>query len=972
MPGSPLVTKQIEREAIHGIVGVAGLALVCNIGALAVPLFSTQVFNRVLPTRELHTLAALGIGLLICLITWAMLDVLRSVALDALAARLARSLSVRVVHAIASSPRADFTAAETLSDMESLRSFISSHASLAPFDIAWTPVLLLVLFILHWGYAVLAVLCIAILAGMNLLGDALSRRAMLAANTASATALRRAGDAVTAAEAVLPLGMLPTLSRLWTQAQAEASALVHRATLRARTISAATGTLRFAMTGAMVALGLILALNDLASSGSMVAANMILTRILLPFHSVAATRRQWVDALASWRRLEAALGSPVPHRYQDAMPDPEPRLVVDNLSYIPPGDDRPLHAKHQLHRAARRGDRHHRPLLLRQEHPAPAHPRHHPPDRRRRLPRRHQHLSLGTQKTSPAMSAMSRSVPALLDESAAENIARMQHPDLRAVIAAAKRAGIHRTIATLPHGYATCLSATSSPAASASASPSPAPSTPARACCTRRAQRVSRPGRRGGCHRPARATPGRGCHSPRGEPPPLAADLRRQDPRAAGWRGRAVRAPLGDPPDRAETVRPPDHTSGKPVTARQQIGRVALAGLALALLLTVFLDIAILVVPIYDMQLYDRVLMSRNMDTLTMLSVACCIGLLLYFLVESLRSACFVAIGQIIARRLNGPVLEESIRRAASGDAQAGPQLARDVNELQSFVASGAIAVPFDALCAPLFLVVLFLLHPAFGFLAIAGIAALVFANAVLEFLASPALLRAQARRRTADELLSRSLAEPELIAGLGMLPAIGQRWAARRGDALAELNRAASHQHALTGLSRLARLILQGGVMALGSVLIIGGATTPGSLMGANLLLNKLIGPFAHLVGSWKHWVTAYAAWQRVHQGLANKLPAPSGATAPGVPGDGSARPCHLRRRAAPAGWADAPARHRPPARAGNAGRAHRPERRRQVVAAPAARRRAGPYQRRRPARRRPGPGRPRNRLPPPGRASP
>ena len=347
---------------------------------------------------------------------------------------------------------------KSLSDMESLRSFISSPASLAPFDIAWSPVLLLVLFVLHWSYAVLSVLCIAVLASMNLLGDALSRRAMLAANGASANALRRAGDAMTAAEAVLPLGMLPTLSRLWTQAQAEASALVHRATLRARTISAATGTLRFAMTGAMVALGLILALNGLASSGSMVAANMILARILLPFHSVASTRRQWVDALASWRRLEFALGNPVPHRYQDAMPDPESRLVIDNLSYIPPGGDRPV--LRNISFTVQPGEAigiigpssSGKSTLLR--------------------------LILGiTQPTAGGAYLDGTSTylweredfarhvgyvpqrPVLLVESVAENISRMQKPDLRAVIAAAKRAGIHRSIAGLPHGYATCLSA---------------------------------------------------------------------------------------------------------------------------------------------------------------------------------------------------------------------------------------------------------------------------------------------------------------------------------------------------------------------------------------------------------------------------------------------------------------------------------------------------------------------------------
>ena len=320
---------------------------------------------------------------------------------------------------------------------------------------------------------------------------------------------------------------------------------------------------------------------------------------------------------------------------------------------------------------------------------------------------------------------------------------------------------------------------------------------------------------------------------------------------------------------------------------RKRIRRTLAGGLGLAMALTVFLDLAMMVAPIYDMQLYDRVLQSRNMDTLAVLSVACAAGLLLYAVLEYLRSACLVAIGEAVGRHLNGAVLEEGVRRAAAGDQRAGPELVRDLNELQGFLASGAVAVPLDALCAPLFLAVLFMLHPAYGFLAIAGVAALILAGLLAEWLVRPALLAAQERRVAAGQVLSRSLADPELTEGLGMLPAIGRHWAARHGRALVGLGRANGRAQGVAGLSRLLRLVLQAGVLVLGALLALAGAATPGTLMGANLLTGKLLGPFDHLVGSWRHWALAHAAWRRIDRLMsAESVPLPSAPAAEAWPG--------------------------------------------------------------------------------------
>lgn len=297
----------------------------------------------------------------------------------------------------------------------------------------------------------------------------------------------------------------------------------------------------------------------------------------------------------------------------------------------------------------------------------------------------------------------------------------------------------------------------------------------------------------------------------------------------------------------------------------QKIRRTLGLGFALALGLTLFIDVAILVVPIYDMQLYDRVLMSHNMDTVLVLSLACAIGLIFYGAFEYLRSAAFLAIADTVALRLNGPALDEGIRRAAGGDKRVGPQLARDIHKIQSFLASGAVAPPLDALCTPMFLAVLFILHPAFGYLAVAGIAALILVGLASETVLHPSLHRAQERRQAADHALSRSLSQTDLTEGLGMLPAIARRWCVRYADAVSVLSHAATASEFITGLGRLIRLVLQAGVVALGAVLVIHGQTTPGSLMGANLLMSKALGPFDHLIGSCRSWLLARDAWRRI-----------------------------------------------------------------------------------------------------------
>lgn len=445
---------RLRRLTVKSVFTIVGLAFLCNLGTLAVPLFNMQIFNRVLPTRNLDTIIALAGGLAICLAAWAVLEGLRSAAQEILAARFVARLSIPLIQATALSPRPDLAAGEALADLETLRGFLCSRACLAPFDLAWAPIFLLALLLMHWGLAALGLLCMLILVSMSLLGDAISRRAMLDANTATAAALRRAADGVNAAEAVLALGMLPILAQAWHTGHRHAADLVQRALLRARAVSAATSTLRMGMTGAMVATGLVLAIDGLCSTGSMVAANMVLARLLLPFGSIAATRRQWTDALATWRRLRATFAHPSPRRYLGSLPAPTPRLTIENLAFLPPGSNRPLLRGINL-------------VIEPGEAVAVVGPSSAGKSTLLRLvvgiapPTAGGVFLDGTSTFLWEREDLARHVgylpqhPSLLEESVLDNIGRMQAPDVGRIVEAAKRAGVHRIIAGLPSGYST-------------------------------------------------------------------------------------------------------------------------------------------------------------------------------------------------------------------------------------------------------------------------------------------------------------------------------------------------------------------------------------------------------------------------------------------------------------------------------------------------------------------------------------
>ena len=213
-------------------------------------------------------------------------------------------------------------------------------------------------------------------------------------------------------------------------------------------------------------------------------------------------------------------------------------------------------------------------------------------------------------------------------------------------------------------------------------------------------------------------------------------------------------------------------------------------------------------------------------------------------------------------------------------------QALRDLATFRTFLSGPGIFPVMDAPWTPIFLGVIFLLHPLLGWLSLAG-ASVLFALALANELATRNLLaessvasfkalnRAEAAVRNAD-----------VIEAMGMMPQLVRRWHRQNAESLDLQARASGRSSAITSVSKFLRLVLQIGVLGVGAWLVIESELTPGAMIAASILMGRALAPVEQAIGSWKQMVAARGAYQRMKQqldetpvrGLGMPLPAPSG----------------------------------------------------------------------------------------------
>ena len=342
-PGNELRTA--FRQSAGALLGVGVFSGVVNVLGLTGSLYMLQVYDRVLPSQSVPTLVGITIIMVWLYAVYGLLDFVRLRLLVRIGNTLDRRLHGKAFAASLLLPlRAghEGSRVQPIRDLDQIRSFVSGTGPTAFFDLPWLPFYLVIIYMLHPLLGLLAtagaVLSVFLTLVAEGLGRASSRRATesMITRTAYAEAGRRN------AEVIRAMGLGGRFGRLWD----EQSLRFLKDQRRVSDVVGAAGTLsrtlRMTLQSLMLGLGAYLVMSGEASSGVIIASSIMLARALAPVDIAIANWRGFMAARQGYAQLSKTLTALADRSQPMALPRPTQGLSVEALTVAAPGQQKPL------------------------------------------------------------------------------------------------------------------------------------------------------------------------------------------------------------------------------------------------------------------------------------------------------------------------------------------------------------------------------------------------------------------------------------------------------------------------------------------------------------------------------------------------------------------------------------------------------------------------------------------------------
>ena len=331
-------------RATHMLVVVAVFSMIINLLMLTGPLYMLQVYDRVLTSGSVDTLIALSVLAIGLLFSQGLLEFIRSRILMRYSNRLDQSVSVPLMNAVVAHgmKRQHVSAAQMLRDLESFRNFFSGRGLTALFDVPWTPLFLLVIFMMHPLLGMVALVGAAALFTMTLISEWLTSRRFKEGRKNAYVADKFADSSLRNAEVIEAMGMMPAILERWSGYHRTAQLNQSRAGDRASFMTALAKFIRPSLQIAMLGFGAWLVLNREITAGVMIAASIIMGRALAPVEALIGQWRQIAQARTTYASLNELLGQSDGEKDKLELPRPSGQISVEGLVAVPPGDKKPV------------------------------------------------------------------------------------------------------------------------------------------------------------------------------------------------------------------------------------------------------------------------------------------------------------------------------------------------------------------------------------------------------------------------------------------------------------------------------------------------------------------------------------------------------------------------------------------------------------------------------------------------------
>jgi ATP-binding cassette subfamily B protein len=298
-----------------------------------------------------------------------------------------------------------------------------------------------------------------------------------------------------------------------------------------------------------------------------------------------------------------------------------------------------------------------------------------------------------------------------------------------------------------------------------------------------------------------------------------------------------------------------------------------------------FINLLLLILPLYSLQVLDRVLSTGSMDTLFWLSAIMIAVFLAASVLQALRSFALIRVGEWMDDKL-GPSLLSSSLTFAAATGKRGTQNLRDLNALRGFLTGQGLLTLLDAPWSVISLAVLFIIHMQLGMITLLGCLLMVGLAWLNEVAIHKPLDEANEANVRNFQQLDIAMRNAEVIEAMGMTGTITAFWRKSNLRMTALQSLASGRSAIMQAVTRFFRLSLQIAITGWGAYLALHNEITSGSIIAASILAGRALSPFDMAIGIWKSLIEARESYDRLQKSLAGMGARPTGISLPAPKG--------------------------------------------------------------------------------------
>src|SRR5437870_7102054 len=269
--------------------------------------------------------------------------------------------------------------------------------------------------------------------------------------------------------------------------------------------------------------------------------------------------------------------------------------------------------------------------------------------------------------------------------------------------------------------------------------------------------------------------------------------------------------------------------------------------------------------PLYLMQVYNRVLLNENASTLVLLTLILAIALLTMAALDAVRACILIRCGIRLDMQLSTRVFEALVVRSAQRGESRGAQQLRNLDQFRTFVTGPGVYFAFDLPWIPIYLLLLFFIHPLLGVVASIGAILLLGLAGLNEVMTREPLKQAEAAGNQSYVFTENILRHDDVIRAMGMQTAVERNWQSQRSSMLVQQAEASDKNAVMTSSIRFFRLLLQSLMLGTVAWSAIDHATAPATIFAASIVMGRALVPVEQAVGTWKQFIGAHDSYTQV-----------------------------------------------------------------------------------------------------------